>query len=381
MEISISILYRKITGETLTEQENKLFSEWYSEREEHRIYWEHFCRQQEKIWTRQKSVVDIKAGFARLRYSQQKVRKRIMWIRCGIAASIILLAGISGGLYHLQTSEESVIASNDIPKRESVILKLSDGENIVLTNIPSTMTVGEKQASIQVEAGILRYQVDSISEKIEYNELNVPVAGEYQVVLSDGTKVFLNSSSSLRYPVVFSKKERRVYLEGEAFFEVTHGEIPFIVETRIEEIKVFGTEFNVMTYTDEQQMQTTLVKGSIGVRVKANLNEDYVKLTPGEQFLIDNETGETKVREVDVFPYIAWKDGLFVSQNDCLETIMIKVSRWFNVKIFYQNPDLKKKRFWGIMKKQNSLKDILEIIEKAGNLKCSVNGNTVVVSE
>lgn len=384
MEISVSILYRKIIGKPLTEKEEKLFEEWYSEREDHRLYWERFCHQQEKIQSRQTSSVDVEAGRLRFKKSQRKSQRRVVWIRYSVAASVILFVGLVGGiLFRPQTFEKPIVASKYVPKQENVILKLSDGKSVALANNTlSTMEVNKKRGAILVESGVLHYQVDSVSQdRLEYNELKVPAAGEYQVILSDGTRVFLNSSSSLRYPVAFGGKERRVYLVGEAFFEVRPGPRPFIVETRIEEIKVFGTEFNVMHYDDEEQVQTTLVKGSIGVCLKNVSQEEYQKLIPGEQFVLDRQTGETMVRKVDVFPYVAWKDGLFVSQNDDLEMILRKVSRWFNVDIFYQNPELKKKRFFGIMKKQNSLENVLEIIEKAGNVKFRVNGNVVVVSE
>ena len=209
----------------------------------------------------------------------------------------------------------------------------------------------------------------------------VPPSGEYVVELADGTKVFLNSESRLRYPTAFLGAERRVELSGEAYFVVAKEERSFIVETRLEEVKVFGTEFNVMAYEDEEFFQTTLVKGSVGVCVKGVNMIDFQKIVPGEQFLLNRQTLETQILSVDVFTYVAWKDGLFVSRNDDLETILRKVSRWFDVEIFYQEPKLKKKRFFGIMKRQANLQEVLDVIEEAGDVHFNVNGRTVVVSE
>lgn len=367
----------------LVKEEKELFDKWYSESEEHRVYWEHFCRQQEKIQERQKSIVNVEAGLARLKRDHNKIWRRMIWMRVSVAASIFILIGLTiFFLYQPRQKFHSQVEYKNVIEQENVVLKLSDGKNIVLQDNSMVDTLHEKEALIQIEAGRLHYQMDSLTgDVIAYNELKVPATGEYQVVLADGTKVFLNSTSMLRYPVVFTKKERRVYLDGEAFFVVEHSEIPFIVETKEEEIRVFGTEFNVMIYAEEKQMQTTLVKGSIGVKMKTEPMKDYVKLVPGEQFLVDNQTKEVSVRKVDVFPYIAWKEGLFVSQNDDLETIMTKIARWYNVDVFYQNSYLKEKKFWGVMKKQDSLEKILEIIAKAGDVKFNVNDRTVIVTE
>ena len=383
MEISISILYRKMAKMPLMKEEEELFDKWYSEREEHRVYWERFCRQQEKIQERQKSIVNVEVGLVRLKRDYYKVRRRMIWMRVSVAVSIFILMGlIVSFLYQPRQKFYSQVEHKSVIEQENVVLKLSDGKNIVLQDSSTVTTLHEKEAFIQIETGRLHYQMDSVlGDVMAYNELKVPSAGEYQVVLTDGTKVFLNSSSILRYPVVFTGKERRVYLDGEAFFVVEHSEIPFIVETKEEEIRVFGTEFNVMTYAEEKQMQATLVRGSIGVKMKVEPMKDYVKLIPGEQLLVDNQTREISVRKVDVFPYIAWKEGLFVSQNDDLETIMTKIARWYNVNVFYQNSYLKEKKFWGVMKKQDSLEKILEIIAKAGHVKFNVNDRTVIVTE
>ena len=191
--------------------------------------------------------------------------------------------------------------------------------------------------------------------------------------------MLLNSLSFLRYPVVFTENERKVYLEGEAFFIVKPGKKPFIVETKGEEIKVFGTEFNVMTYAEEKQMETTLVKGSIGIKLKNASDKEYVRLMPGEQFAINNQSGAVSVKKVDVFPYVAWTEGLFVSQNDNLETIMQKLARWYDVEVFYQNASLKTRKFWGVMKRKDTLKEILEVIAKAGQVKFEIQSKTVIV--
>ena len=371
MEVSVSILFRKMKGLPLSDEENQAFEVWYAESEEHRLYWKRFRQQQEKIEERRLSVVDVQAGWMRLERGRRKPVRRIVWL--SVAASVVVLLGFALVFSFLHQTPSAVVVENGLTGK-GVTLKLSDGKNLVLTDKSAIALLDETQASVKVKEGMIQYQVDSvINNEIAYNELKVPVAAEFQVVLADGSKVLLNSSSYLRYPVAFAGNERKVYLEGEAFFIVKPDEKPFIVETVVEEIKVFGT------YAEEKQMQTTLVKGSIGVKLKEASDKDYVKLVPGEQFVIDNKSGQASVKQVDVFPYVAWKDGLFVSQNDNLEAIMQKLARWYDVEVFYQNASLKTRKFWGVMKRKDTLKEILEVIAKAGQVKFEIQSKTVIV--
>ena len=377
MEVSVSILFRKMKGLPLSDEENQAFEEWYAESEEHRLYWKRFRQQQEKIEERRLSVVDVQTGWARLERGRRKSARRIVWL--SVAASVVVLLGFALAFSFLHQAPPAVVVGKNL-SGNGVSLKLSDGKNLVLTDKSAIALLDEAQASVKVKEGTIQYQEDSVSHgEVAYNELQVPAAAEFQVVLADGTKVLLNSLSFLRYPVVFTENERKVYLEGEAFFIVKPGKKPFIVETKGEEIKVFGTEFNVMTYAEEKQMETALVKGSIGIKLKNASDKEYVRLMPGEQFAINNQSGAVSVKKVDVFPYVAWTEGLFVSQNDNLETIMQKLARWYDVEVFYQNASLKTRKFWGVMKRKDTLKEILEVIAKAGQVKFEIQSKTVIV--
>lgn len=382
--INISLLYRKMAGESLSGEEQQAFDSWYAESEDHRLYYKRFCRQQEKIMERQCSRVDVRKGYANVRGRQY--HRVNWWTWSGIAASILLFAAL-GTIYWQNGRSKEVsevrASTHFFPGQKNVILSLGGGQKVVIDSTFSGKTVGQDCVAILVENGVLRYrQNTAITETPVFNELVVPPSGEYIVELIDGTKIYLNSDSRLRYPTSFKgMEERRVFLEGEAYFIVSKDKKPFIVETVQEEVKVFGTEFNVMAYRDENVVQTTLIKGSVGVNVKGKNESDFRKIVPGEQFRLNKQSGEVEIETVDVFPYVAWKDGLFVSRNDDLESIMRKVSRWYDVEVFYQNQSLKEKRFFGIMKKQACLEEVLEIIAKAGNVQFNVNGRTVIVTE
>lgn len=380
--ISVSLLYRKSIGEPLSEKEQREFDIWYNESEEHQLYYKRFCTQQEKIMIRERSNVNVQERLIGLKL-RVRARRRLRWYRwSGVAAAVLIVFAVGRFLLSEQVIPDVSTFAQSKPGKAAVLLQLGRGEQIVLDSTFMMRTISKDCVEMRVGAGVLEYDSDAVVQKeIVYNELRIPPSGEYVVVLVDGTKVYLNSASTLRYPTVFPANERRVELSGEAYFVVSPGERPFIVETKTEEVKVFGTEFNVMTYADEEVSQTTLVKGSVGVLVKGTDSGRFRKIVPGEQFVLNQQTKESEIIEVDVFSYVAWKDGLFVSRNDDLESILRKVARWYDVDIFYQNPSLKKKRFFGIMKRQTSLQEVLDVIAEAGDVRFSVNGRTVVVRD
>ena len=384
-------LIKKSLTEDLTQEEQEQLNAWLDTLPEHRAFYNRISKfdRTEGIGGLPEEIYrhDLNRYIDKFRQNKRKNNKRRLVYLTRYAAIFIVLLGVglyfryTNGLQEMMPDNMSAI-TQVLPGQAAVTLRLSHGEQIVLDSILTKQTVGKDGVAIRVEEGVLRYDVEVNNDgKSSYNELVVPPSGEYIVVLADGTKVFLNSASRLSYPIVFTGSERRVKLTGEAYFEVARDECPFIVETSLEEVKVFGTEFNVMAYEDENVVQTALVKGSVGVQVKGSEDSGFRKIKPGELFSLNRETGKAEVTQTDVFSHVAWKEGLFVSRNDDLETILRKVSRWFDVEIFYQTPELKHKRFFGIMKRQTNLQEVLEVIAEAGDVHFSVNNRTVTVSE
>ncbi len=383
-------LIKKSLTEDLTQEEQEQLNAWLDTLPEHRAFYNRIAQfdLSEGIGGLPEEIYrhDLNRYIDKFRQNKRKNSKRHLVYFTRYAAILIVLLGV--GLYFRYTNDlqetmpDTSAAAQVLPGQAAVTLRLSHGEQIVLDSILTKQTVGKDGVAIRVEEGMLRYDGEVNNDgKSSYNELVVPPSGEYIVVLADGTKVFLNSASRLSYPTVFTGSERRVKLTGEAYFEVARSECPFIVETSLEEVKVFGTEFNVMAYEDENVVQTTLVKGSVGIQVKGGENSGFRKIEPGELFSLNRETGKAEITQVDVFSYASWKEGLFVSRNDDLETILRKISRWFDVEIFYQTPELKHKRFFGIMKRQTNLQEVLDVIAEAGDVHFSVNNRTVTVSE
>lgn len=268
------------------------------------------------------------------------------------------------------------------PGGERAILKLYNGKTVVLdSTMKSSLIAHEANVRIEMDSNhLLRYSShDSIemANDNKNNELIIPKGGEYQVVLADGTKVWLNSASRLIYPQSFMGKERRVVLSGEAFFDVTHdAERPFVVETSRMNVKVLGTRFNVNDYDDNEEVSTTLVNGSVEI---ISGDQQAFRLVPGEQAY--GQENELEKREVNVRLYTSWIDGKFLFNNTELEEIAKQISRWYDVEIFFSSESVKKVRFTGAIVKFKPLEDLVRMIESTSQVRFSVKGRTIVISE
>ena len=268
------------------------------------------------------------------------------------------------------------------PGGERAILKLYDGKTVMLdSTMKSSLIACEANVRIEMDTNhLLRYSSHDSTGIVntgKNNELIIPKGGEYQVMLADGTKVWLNSASRLIYPQSFVGKERRVVLSGEAFFDVTHdAERPFVVETSRMNVKVLGTRFNVNDYEDNEEVSTTLVNGSVEI---ASGDQQAFRLVPGEQAY--GKENELEKREVNVRLYTSWIDGKFLFNNTELEEIAKQISRWYDVEIFFSSENVKKVRFTGAIVKFKPLDDLVRMIESTSQVRFSVKGKTIVISE
>ena len=210
-----------------------------------------------------------------------------------------------------------------------------------------------------------------------YNELIVPKGGEYTLTLSDGTKVWLNSQSKLKYPVAFNDTNREVYLEGEAYFEVTKDpHHPFHVNAKDRvTIEVLGTSFNVRSYPDETKVETVLEEGS----VRMSKGKEKVTLSPGYKAVYQPEKG-IETTSVNTELYTAWRHGQYIFVDESVENILKQLSRWYNIEVFYSNEKAKSVIFSGDVRKYNDITTLLEAMEIAGGIHFKINGNTLIVS-
>jgi hypothetical protein len=310
---------------------------------------------------------------------QKKTRKfRTEFLK--YAASLIVI-GISvffliDSIPQKQTSKIAAIT----PGKNQALLIRDKGEPIVLDEF---LKLKEDGLEINNTDGHLVYKSNSASssnEKVSTNSIIIPKGGEYNLTLSDGTKIWLNSNSKLKYPTRFTGKERIVELEGEAYFDVSKNkDFPFVVKMNGIQIKVLGTSFNVNAYSDEDDIITTLVEGK--VEVSDLLRDQKEILTPNDQYRINIRNGNYKKTIVDTDIFTAWKDGRFVFNNEKLEDIMIRLSRWYNVEVFFQNNESKNIRFSGDLARYEDFNSILEMIEITEKVKFIIKNRSVLVNK
>lgn len=330
-------------------------------------------------WSLRSTQVNTELEFNKF---EKRINTRVRYLSfAAVAASIILLLSISIPFLFDNNSEEtqSIAQSFKIePGKRGAELILSTGESVKIEE--DTKDIKELDGSlIQIDSlrGVA-YSAELKSDQKEiYNTLKVPRGREFDIRLADGTRVWLNAESELRYPVQFVGDKRQVYLKGEAYFDVEpNKEKAFIVNSYDQQVKVYGTEFCVNAY-DQNEIKTVLVEGSVGLR--ANSKSLETKLKPGELGLANLQTGEINVKQVNVRPYIAWKDGEFVFESEPLENIMERLERWYDVKIFFMNEECKNYRFTADLERYADVKDFLFFMEATSNAKFEIKKNAIVV--
>ncbi|MFA5848683.1 MAG: FecR domain-containing protein [Bacteroidales bacterium] len=290
------------------------------------------------------------------------------------AAAAILVMLCLGALLLLEKS-------NDIgPGGSKALLTLDDGSKIVLEEAKmGTLATQGNTSIIKQESGLLAYgasaSVSGDDEIVGTNTITTPLGGEYQVILPDGTKAWLNAASSIKYPTAFKGKERVVEITGEVYLEVSKDKTkPFIVKVDgMTEIKVLGTHFNINAYPDEGVIKTTLLEGSVQV---TNPSGAPVNLSPGQQSTTDNQ-GLILVQNVDIEAVVAWKNGTFQFNSFSIDEIMRQISRWYKVEVIYQN-EKPLGEYSGIVSRNTNLSEVLDMLQLSG-IKCKIDGERLIV--
>lgn len=377
------LIYRVLAGEA-DDEERKNLDVWLQEDEVHQR-WFHEIKQ---VWYTArfsftwKEVYKSDAWKAiESRYGAVRRRKmlRIVW---SVAAAVVVLLGFSLLLWPDNDTEPAVVMAQKAigdPGEAKALLVLSSGVRVELDKVADD-TIREGNLSILNTKESIDYSSlkKSDEKKSVYNELIVPTGGEYRLVLSDGTVVYMNSESKLKYPVHFAGDKRMVKLEGEAYFEVAHDqEHPFIVVTEQLDVTVLGTGFNVMAYKGDARTEVTLVNGKVNVN-SGKISKD---LLPNQQFVKYNANGGYMVREVDVNKYVTWKNGILNYDAMLLEELSDRLSRWYGVHFFFVKEKLKYLKFTGAFKKYDNISHILELMEATMEVTFQINGETVIVDE
>jgi transmembrane sensor len=309
-------------------------------------------------------------------------RSGINWQQLSIAASILILF-TAGLFFYVMKSEPARqaavknVAKPDLtPGGNKAILTLSNGQSIVLNGAKNGTLAKQGNTDInKLSGGAISYQGASniaAADAVIYNTASTPRGGQFQFILSDGTKVWLNSASSIKFPVAFNGNERKVELTGEAYFEVAHdAKRPFRVVSNQQQVEVLGTHFNINAYNDEDVINTTLLEGS----VKVTSANTAITIVPGQQAQFKN--GKINVATVNVDDAVAWKNGLFNFNDNSIKEVMKQLSRWYDVDIKYEG-QLPSRRFSGEISRNVNASQILDILSFK-KIHYRIEGKSIIV--
>ena len=424
--LDIAELAGKFLKGEITREESIILDAWITNSDRNKALWEklthrEYLEQQLVSWEDQHSeaawkellpairsassvdVPSIDSGFVERPERPAAIRR---YVRYAVAALVIILAGSTAYVAYRDLRKGAAPAQTPVaaiapplripPGSHNAQLVLSNGKVIGL-GAAGTQKIHEADGTAVVnDRDVLKYvgAGANLGEDTRYNTVITPRGGEYQLVLSDGTKVWLNAASSIRYPVCFSGKERRVTIVGEAYLEVAKDAgHPFVVTTRQSNITVLGTSFNVKAYPDEPADKTSLVDGLVkisavsapspasagsSVRPGSSAGPGDVLLRPGGQAVVQGGRGIT-VGTANLEEALAWKNGLFVFQSECLESITRKLSRWYNVDIVFNDNALKNIRFTGRLRRYDDMTVLLNMISSTSRATFTRDGLQVIV--
>lgn len=366
---------------TITEEELQVLDEWRKQSEYNEAAYQRLQdtdRQtleyrRSKLINYQRPLDDMKRRLGLEESVAEKPRAHSAVVYKLISAAAVLLL-IFGATYYFRQSDmksekeqTTVVAKTEIlPGRTQAVLTLDNGKQV------------ELGADVQSNTKAIAEITDG--EAIAFNNLKTPRGGEFKVTLEDGTEVWLNADSRLRYPETFDGGERRVEVSGEAYFKVAkNAEKPFYVVSGGQEVRVYGTEFNVHAYDDEPTIFTTLVEGSISLRPVGG-NKSELMLTPGKQALFNKGDASATVRKVDTEVVTSWLNGIFVFEDQSLEQIMRTLSRWYDFEYEFADQQVASTVFMGSIPRYGSFGEVVEIFQKLGGVRLHQRGRKVVIS-
>ncbi len=378
-ERELKELIDKYLAETATPEEEKTLIDWYHEQNNSEAIVEFSSEmEKEQLFIRVRNKLEIYTDASEMRGASHHFIKK--WVYRSVAAAIVLLFAVGGYKYYTNFKSNAKMAVNIASKEDvmpggnKAVLTLADGSTVVLSDAQNGQIAQQGSAVIKKTAdGQVVYTNVANTQALSPIALNTvvtPRGGQYHLILSDGTQVWLNAASSISYPVAFSGKTREVAVSGEAYFKVVHNAAqPFRVKAGNRIIEDIGTTFNVNAYSDESDVKTTLLEGAVKM--------DGTLLHPGEQAK-ESSRGNIQVSRVDVQQIVAWQKGMFEFDNTTLSTIMRQISRWYDIDVVYQNPP-DNDVFGGGINKNQPLSSVLNLLESNG-VRFKLQGKTLFVN-
>ena len=381
-------LLEKYSLGTISEEEKEQLMGWYNSFDDETIIVKAPSVDEErKVYERLQGKMDeiLKVPVKKTRIISMKAN--IRYWKVAAAAMILLFSGywVWKNYESNDNKSQPQLTINKLqPGHEGAVLTLEDGKQILLDSTKNGAISTQGNNKIIKKGAQVIYGTEALNADapVTYNILTTPRGREFEIVLPDGTKVWLNAASSIKYPTVFNYGPREVEVTGEAYFEVSHqadkkGErVPFIVHTNRMTVQVLGTHFDVNAYSDEPETKTTLLKGSVAANEKDS--NKAVTLKPGEQAIVSNtKFTDVRVQPADVDKAVAWKNGLFQFNDDRLQAILRQVSRWYDVDIDCA-ADKKDLRFNGVISKRSNVKSIMDLLSATGVVNFKIENGKLI---
>lgn len=308
----------------------------------------------------------------------------------GLAIAAVVSLGLFITLKHapkeleMGTEREQIAQLQEECNSEDVELTLDDGRKLIVDDGQQLRAdEGDLEFVDNIDQTLI-YKKEKVEVKPVYNTLSVPRGKDYNIVLSDGTKIHLNAGSQIRYPVAFVGEEREVWLVGEAYFEVEKDSKPFKVHSGDITVSVLGTSFNLMAYADEPIFETTLIEGLVQIELEGYKEGDEEKgviVTPGSQAKFDTESGRVDVVEVETEKYIAWMQNVFLFDYETIEEIARKLERWYDVDIVIESNELAQTKFFGKLPKYDNITELFKVIEKIHPFRYEIDDDIITLTE
>ena len=378
-------LIAKQLWEGLSDEEREELQSWiHSSPGNESLYDKIVKRERVRQYIEKRESIDVRKYMTtcerELGLGSKRRMRRWHW---GYAAAIFVLCVVGIGIWMNEREEAGVteIAQTTIePGKAKALLILGDGREIELSNRNVNKALEESGIVIVNDSSRIEYRRNTGGgDKEVMNKIIVPTGGEYNLILSDGTWVYLNAESVITYPQKFVGEKREVTLEGEAYFQVTASkERPFVVKTKDMDVLVTGTEFNVKAYPDESNVQTTLLRGKVAVFAGIDKKEK-IEIKPNQQAEWSRENVKLQVREVDPDLFVAWKNGHFIFRQDRLENIMKTLARWYDMEVVYLDESIKNMAFAGKLDRSEDITPILNVLRATDKLTVEVNGKRIVL--
>jgi len=370
----------------LDDSEKNELQIWLNESDENVVLYEKLISESNiQAYHHKRNRINVKANWKAVEKKISPKRRLYVTSLVNCAAAVLIIFSFVSVFYLLNKrieNKHSVLAHQVIkPGSASAQLILADGNKIDLSNNASNKQVEFASGVVDRDSAVVKYLKKETSEVEKYNTIVVPKGGEYNLQLSDGTTVFINSKTSLKFPIAFVGNKRVVYLEGEAYFKVAKNKkLPFIVKSKHMDVQVTGTEFNVKAYSDDKQVETTLIEGGVNILSGVDKKEKVV-LKPSQQARYNSIGDRLVVEKVDVDFYTAWRKGQFVFKEDRLEDIMKVLGRWYDFNVFYQNKSTREIKFSGNIDRYESIYSIIDVIKCTQKLDVEIKGKTIVFIE